>query len=84
MSNTSMKRAMGFSMVVLTCLPLSTDCSSEWEAKWGRQLFWLSSTLSLICIMMHQKCFYSIGLGSTIASLSIACDLPHADEADRP
>lgn len=57
MSNTSLKRAIGFSMVVLAGLPLSTDCSSEWEAKWGRQLSWLSSTLSLICIMVHHEMF---------------------------
>ena len=29
MRNTSMNRAIGFSMIVLACLPLSTGCSSE-------------------------------------------------------
>jgi hypothetical protein len=32
MSNTSMNRAIGFSMVLLACLPLSAGCSSERSA----------------------------------------------------
>ena len=79
MRHTSLKRAIGFSMVVLACLPLSTGCSSERAAA---RLLETATARAQADALVHASHAELAALRRDLATARIATSKQEGDSAE--